>query len=199
MVCPPLRTKVGKPFTVSDIPPLPPVAAVGTCRLLRVLWLRPPTSAREHRSDYNVRDALRRRLPLRRGSVGEGLHGLRSTRSSHRRDLGEKEQCLSVSTPESRTLTFFLPLKEKKKKKQRSDLGKFEVNSKFFFYYQGVRMRLTRASTDGMRLRKLSPSLSWSSRSSAGQTHSSAAFPVATVEDSHVATQEDITEDPEGP
>lgn len=194
MVCPPLRTKVGKPFTVSDIPPLPPVAAVATCRLLRVLWLRPPTSAREHRSDYNVRDALRRRLPLRRGSVGEGLHGLRSTRSSHRCDLEEKEQCLSVSTPESRTLTFFLPLKKK-----GSDLGKFEVNSKIFFNYQGVRMRVTRASTDGMRLRKLSPSLSWFSRSSAGQTHSSAAFPVATVEDSHVATQEDITEDPEGP
>lgn len=60
-------------------------------------------------------------------------------------------------------------------------------------------MRLTRASTEGLRLRKLAPSLSWSSRSSAGQTHSSAAFPVATVEDSHVATQEDITEDPEGP
>ena len=110
----PLEQRLGNPLrfqttTTPPTPPLPPVAAVATCRLLRVLWLRPPTSEREHRSDYNVRDALRCRVPLRRGSVGEGLHGLRSTRSFHRRDLVDKEQCLSVSTPGSRTLTFFSP------------------------------------------------------------------------------------------
>lgn len=60
-------------------------------------------------------------------------------------------------------------------------------------------MRLTRAATERLRLRKLAPLLSCSARSSSGQPHLGAAFPVATVEDGHIATQEDITEDPEGP
>lgn len=40
-------------------PPLPPVAVVATCRLLRLLWLRPPPAEREHEVDYNARGAPR--------------------------------------------------------------------------------------------------------------------------------------------
>ncbi|TKC53746.1 hypothetical protein EI555_018494, partial [Monodon monoceros] len=65
---------------------------------------------REHRLDYNVRDAPRRRVHLRRGSVGERLHGLRSIGPSHRCAPWRGVipfSFLSFSTPESRTLTFF--------------------------------------------------------------------------------------------
>lgn len=107
----PLEQRLGNPLRFqTPPPPLPPVAAVATCRFLRVLWLRPPTSEREHRSDYNVRDALRLRVPLRRGSVGEGLHGLRSTRSFHRCSgrKGAMPFCLNSREPDT---NFFPPPK----------------------------------------------------------------------------------------
>lgn len=55
------------------------------------------------------------------------------------------------------------------------------------------------SSAGKLRLRKPTPSLAYSTSSSARQPNSGIAFSVATVEDGHVATQEDIAEDPEGP
>lgn len=110
MVSPPLRTKVGKSFTDFSHPPLPPVAAVATCRLPRMLWLRPPPPGREHGMDYNARDAPRCRAPLTRGSVDEELHGIRSIRPPHQCEPWRKKvmcfPALSSSTPEVQTLIF---------------------------------------------------------------------------------------------
>lgn len=53
-------------------------------------------------------------------------------------------------------------------------------------------MRITRASTGELRLRKPTPSLSCSTSSRSANPHSRPAFPVATVEDGHVGAQEDI-------
>lgn len=87
----PLRTGTGKPLPITVTPPLPPVAAVATCRLPRMLWRRPPPSGRDHGVDYNDRDAPRSREPLTKGSIGEGLRGTRSTRLLTRVRPGEKE------------------------------------------------------------------------------------------------------------
>lgn len=81
-ISPPLRIRIGKLFTISSNPhchlslPPRPVASHACC-----VCARP--QGREHRPNYNVRDAPRCREPLTRGSVGAGLHGTRSTRHPH--------------------------------------------------------------------------------------------------------------------
>lgn len=59
-------------------------------------------------------------------------------------------------------------------------------------------MRITGFNRE-LRLREPTASRFDPTDTSARQPHSGAAFPVATVEDGHVAAQEDIAEDPEGP
>ncbi|XP_045297715.1 uncharacterized protein LOC123578707 isoform X2 [Leopardus geoffroyi] len=91
------RSQARDPVTKSAFlqrhhPPLPPVAAVATCRLPRMLWLRPPPARREHGLEYKVHEASRCRTPLSIDSVGEGPPGIRSTRPPHRREPGPGEK-----------------------------------------------------------------------------------------------------------
>lgn len=60
-------------------------------------------------------------------------------------------------------------------------------------------MRLTRTSSGELRLREPTASRSGAARACACQPHSGAFPHVPAVEDRHVAAQEDIAEDPEGP